>query len=68
MKHLKLNNETYFHHLLFAAKVGLTLSFVGTIFLLHAVLPICNIPKRWNLETTSNKLRNWNEYTTRRLK
>jgi len=68
MKHLKRNNETYLNHLLFAGKVGLTFIFVGIIFLLHAIFPVCNISKRWNLETISNKLYEWNEYTTKRKK
>jgi hypothetical protein len=66
VKHLKKNNETYLDHLLFAGKVGLTLIFVGVIFLLHALLPICKIPKRWNLEDTSIKLYRWSEYIIKR--
>jgi len=66
MGHLQKNNEKYLTHLLFAGKVGLTLLFVGTIFLLHAIFPICSIPKRWNLEDTSVKLYGWSQYTARR--
>ena len=68
MKHLKQNNETYLSHLLFAGKVSLTLLFVGIIFLLHALFPICNIPKKWNLESTTVKLYKWNEYILKREK
>ena len=66
MKHLKQNNETYLNHLLFAGKVSLTLIFVGIVFLLHALLPICSIPKKWNLKKTSIKLYRWNEHTIKR--
>jgi hypothetical protein len=66
MKHLKRNNETYLSHLLFAGKVGLTLLFTGIVFILHAFLPICSIPRMWNLKNTSNKLHKWNEYAIRR--
>tara|TARA_Y100001938_G_C7966816_1_gene367234 strand:+ start:457 stop:666 length:210 start_codon:yes stop_codon:yes gene_type:complete len=67
MKHLIKNNETYFSHFKFAAKIGLSLTFRGIIFLLHAVLPICDIPKKWNLENTLEKLYKWNVYTNERL-
>ena len=67
MKHLKKNNETYFNHFLFASKVGLTLMFRGWLFLVHAVLPVGNIPKRWNIENTLQKLQEWNNYTIKRL-
>jgi len=66
MKHLKKNNETYLSHFLFAGKVGFTLLFISTIFLLHALFPICSIPKKWNLENISTKLYKWNEYAIRR--
>jgi len=66
MKHLKESNETYLSHLLFAGKVSLTLIFVGIVFLLHALLPICNIPNKWNLKKTSLKLHRWNKYTIKR--
>ncbi len=67
MKHLKNNNEAYFSHFLFALKVGLTLILRGWLFIFHAVLPIGNIPKRWNIENTLQKLQEWNEYTIKRL-
>ena len=66
MKHLKINNNTYINHLLFAGKVSLTLVFVGIVFLLHAIFPVCGVPKRWNLEETSIKLCKWNEHTIKR--
>tara|TARA_Y100000310_G_C20243719_1_gene605836 strand:- start:3 stop:209 length:207 start_codon:yes stop_codon:yes gene_type:complete len=62
MQHLEENNETYFSHFLFASKIGLTLIFRGWFFIFHAVFPIGNIPKRWNLENTIQKLQKWNEY------
>ena len=67
MQHLKNNNETYFSHLLFASKIGLTLLFRGWLFIFHAIFPIGNIPKRWNIENTLQKLYEWNEYTEKRL-
>ena len=66
MKHLKKNNETYLSHLLFASKIGLILIFHGIVFLLHAVFPICNVPKKWNFEGISIKLYRWNEHTKKR--
>ena len=66
MAHLRYNNETYISHLFFASKIGLTLMCRGIIFLLHAIFPICKIPKRWNLENTSNKLHKWHEYAIKR--
>jgi len=66
MRHLQKNNETYSSHLLFAGKIGLTLIFRGVIFLLHAVFPICRIPKFLNLRSTSDKLYEWDEYTYKR--
>jgi hypothetical protein len=67
MKHLQKNNESYISHLLFAGKVGLTLIFRGFIFLFHAIIPICEIPKQWNLSDTMVKLQEWNAHTFRRI-
>jgi len=67
MNHLKKNNETYLNHLLFAGRIGLTLIFRGFIFLFHALVPICEVPKKWNLSNTSAKLQEWCHYTIRRL-
>jgi hypothetical protein len=67
MKHLKNNNETYISHFLFASKVGLTLIFRGWLFMFHAILPMGDMPKRWNLENTLQKVQEWNEYTIKRL-
>ena len=66
MKHLKSNNEAYSSHFLFASKVGLTLIFRGWLFIFHAIFPIGEIPKRWNLGNTIQKLQKWNEYTIKR--
>ena len=65
--HLEDNNETYTSHFMFAGKIGVNLVFRGVLFLLHAVFPVCNIPKRWNLENTLEKLYNWNVYANKRL-
>ena len=67
MKHLKNNNETYFSHLLFASKVGLNLIIRGIIFVIHAFVPVCEIPKKYNLEATLEKIKKWNEYTLHRI-
>ena len=66
MGHLKKHNETYLSHLLFAGKIGLTLTFQGIVFLLHAVFPICGLPKFLNLKSISDKSYAWNEYTIKR--
>jgi hypothetical protein len=65
-KHLKENGETYLSHLFFAGKIGLTLMLGSVIFILHAIFPICAIPKKWNLKGTIKKLQKWNEYAIRR--
>ena len=67
MKHLKENNETYFSHLLFAGKVGLTLMFRGFVFILHAIFPICNVPKKWNILATLKDLEEWHQYVFKRF-
>jgi hypothetical protein len=66
MKHLKDNNETYLSHLKFAGSIGLALIIRGAIFGLHALVPLCNIPRRFNLEQTSKDLLDWNEHTKER--
>ena len=67
-EHLEENKETYFSHFKFASVVGVSLIFRGTIFILHALLPVKDMPKRWNVENTLNKLYEWNNYTIRRRK
>ena len=62
MGHLEENSETYFTHLKFAATIGLTLVLRGGIFILHGLLPVCNVPKDLNLEDTRDKLDKWNQY------
>ena len=64
--HLKANNETYLSHLFFAGKISLTLVLRSVIFIIHAIFPICPIPKKWNLEDTIKKLQKWHEYTKKR--
>ncbi len=68
MKHLRDNNETYCSHFKFASAIGLMLVFRGVIFLLHAVLPVCAIPKRWNLEDMIVNLKRANDVTEGRTK
>ena len=62
MKHLRINNETYFSHLLFAGKVGISLIFRGVVFVLHGLLPFIPIPHKLNLGRTSLLLKKWNRY------
>lgn len=66
MKHLKDNNETYLSHLKFAGNVGSTLIIRGIIFVLHGLFPFCEVPKRFNIENTHNRLIEWNEYAEAR--
>jgi len=68
VSHCSKNNETYFSHLLFATKIGATLTFRGMIFILHGFMPICRIPKRFNLEDTCDKIKNWNDYADSRMR
>jgi len=67
-KHLKDNNETYLSHMLFAGKIGLSLLARGGVFLMHAFLPLHDIPARLNLEDLRHKADEWNEHTEQRLK
>jgi len=66
MNHFKKNNETYLSHLIFASKVGLVLIFRGIVFLLHAIFPMCCVPRKWNLENLIKKLQKWNKHTIKR--
>lgn len=66
MKHLQENNETYLSHFKFAFSIGTALIFRGTIFLFHAIIPITDVPERFNLEATCKKLKHWNDYTEQR--
>ena len=68
MKHLKENNETYLSHLKFATKIGLTLTLRGGIFLLHGLFPACEIPKKLNLSSTCNFLKDCNKHAEDRKK
>jgi len=66
MKHLQQNNETYLSHLLFAGNIGINLIIRGIVFLIHGLLPVCEIPEKYNLEATAKKINKWNDYTLRR--
>ena len=66
MEHLEKNNETYLNHLKFAATIGLTLMLRGGIFLVHGLLPVCEIPKKLNIEDTREKLNKWNTQAKQR--
>jgi hypothetical protein len=68
LKHLKENNETFLSHYVFASTIGISLIARGLIFIMHAVFPVCDIPKTFNLEQTCKKLQVWNKYTQERNK
>jgi hypothetical protein len=68
MKHLKENNETYVDHLKFAAGIGASFILRGMFFLVHGLCPIAQIPTRFNIEATAQKLQEWHEHTVTRLK
>tara|TARA_B100001778_G_C18526195_1_gene601275 strand:+ start:815 stop:1027 length:213 start_codon:yes stop_codon:yes gene_type:complete len=68
MKHLKENNETYLSHFIFAANIGLHLVFRGIVFIVHALVPIGNIPSAWNLENLSHRAKTWNDNAESRTK
>ena len=68
MRHLRENNETYLGHFRFAGWIGLSLILRGLIFVLHGLLPIAKIPKKFNLEVTIEKLAAWNVYSKERMK
>jgi len=68
MKHLEDNNETYFSHLKFAGIIAAVLFFRSFVFLFHAILPICDIPRRWNLQKTKDDVHRWYAYTIQRTK
>ena len=68
MKHLKDNNETYFSHLKFASTIAATLFFRSFVFFFHAILPIYDIPKRWNIQKTKDDLNRWHAYTIQRMR
>jgi len=46
--------------------VGMTLIIRGIIFIIHGLAPVCQIPKRFNLEGTHSKLKEWNEHAEAR--
>ena len=66
MKHLKENNETYFSHLKFAGTIGTQLVLRGVILILHGLLPVCEVPKSVDLNSTCELLSKWNNYARRR--
>ena len=66
MKHLKENNETYFSHLKFAGAIGIQLVLRGVILILHGLLPVCEVPKSVDLNSTCELLSKWNNYARRR--
>jgi len=51
--HLKDNNETYISHLKFAGSLGIGFLYRSVFFLVHGFLPMVEIPKHLNLDSTS---------------
>ena len=68
MRHLKENNETYFSHLKFAGTMGIHLLLRGVVFILHALFPICEVPKSLDLKSTCELFIEWHDYSQRRRK
>ena len=67
--HLKENNETYVSHLKFAWTVAFYMFMSCCFFLVHGIIPTIKIPKLFNLEAMSRKLRKWDAYSQiRKLK
>jgi len=66
LRHLKDNNETYTSHMLFAGRIGLALLFRGLVFIGHAILPVCNIPTRFNLDDTLERVYIWSVHANKR--
>ena len=66
MRHLREVNETYISHFKFASKIGIILIMRGIIFILHAIFPFRDIPKKWNLENTLRRVYKWNCYANKR--
>ena len=65
--HLRKNNESYISHLLFAGKISLYLSASSTFFLIHSILPFVSIPPVFNIDSMHQKLKEWKEYTDKRV-
>ena len=68
MRHLKENNETYLSHLKFAGTMGIQLLLRGVVFILHALFPICEVPKSLDLKSTCELFIEWHDYSQRRRK
>jgi hypothetical protein len=66
MKHLKKNNETYFSHFKFAGAMGLQLLVRGIAFILHGLLPVCEMPKSIDLNNTCELITKWNSHAKSR--
>ena len=66
MKHLTDNNETYLTHLKFACSIGLGFFCRSVFFTVHGILPMIQIPKRFNLDATCELLREAKDYADNR--
>ena len=66
MGHLKDNNETYISHLKFAGSLGIGFLYRSAFFLVHGFLPMVEIPKHLNLESTFEWLAEAKEYADKR--
>ena len=67
--HLRENKETYFSHMKFAWTVAFHMLVSCCFFLAQGLMPLIPIPKLFNLEAMTRKLRKWDAYSQiRKLK
>jgi hypothetical protein len=53
--------------MLFAGKAGVYLLVCGVVFILHGLLPLTNVPERFNFLEIKRKCKEWNDHTIERL-
>lgn len=64
-KHIRENDETYINHLCYAARLGASLIFSGTCFIVHGLLPSIPPPEAFNLDSTYARVKEVWEYVNR---
>ena len=67
LNHLRENRETYFSHMKFAFKVGAYLGLSSFFFLIHSIFPFLDIPRIFNIEANLNRMKEWSDYTKKRI-
>jgi len=55
-KHLEKRDTTYFRHFKFACSIGLKMLASSIFFLIHAVIPIIQIPASLSLKSMADHL------------